>query len=329
MIRNLIVVAMIAASAIAGLAQSDLRWFKGNTHTHTLNSDGDSPPAEVVKWYADNGYHFLFITDHEFITREAPLNEQFGKPQQFLVIEGQEVTDRVDKKPYHLNALGVSSVIMPHRGTTPVGSLQNNIDRITAAGGVAQLNHPNFGWALTAAEIRQLRGVTMMEIYNGHPLVNNLGGGGSPSVEEIWDTLLSTGMKIYGAGTDDSHYFKKLGVRSAPTPGQAWIYVKARSLSAAGILESLRNGDFYASTGVELTTLDVDARKINIVVKAETSSKYRIDFIGRNGRILQSVAAPSAEYRFRGNEGYVRTRVVESNGKIAWTQPVFVDKKRS
>ncbi|MEZ5285927.1 MAG: hypothetical protein R2712_14190 [Vicinamibacterales bacterium] len=26
------------------------RWFKGNLHTHTLNSDGDSTPDEVVRW---------------------------------------------------------------------------------------------------------------------------------------------------------------------------------------------------------------------------------------------------------------------------------------
>jgi len=31
------------------------RWYKGNTHTHTLNSDGDSHPDDVVKWYRSHG----------------------------------------------------------------------------------------------------------------------------------------------------------------------------------------------------------------------------------------------------------------------------------
>src|SRR5262245_1668071 len=31
-------------------------WYKGNTHTHTLNSDGDSTPDEVVRWYRSHGY---------------------------------------------------------------------------------------------------------------------------------------------------------------------------------------------------------------------------------------------------------------------------------
>jgi hypothetical protein len=29
--------------------QAQGRWYKGNTHTHTLNSDGDSTPDEVVR----------------------------------------------------------------------------------------------------------------------------------------------------------------------------------------------------------------------------------------------------------------------------------------
>ena len=41
-----------------------LKWFKGNTHTHSLNSDGDSTPDEVVQWYREQRYHFLFFTDH-------------------------------------------------------------------------------------------------------------------------------------------------------------------------------------------------------------------------------------------------------------------------
>ena len=44
------------------------RWFKGNTHTHTLNSDGDSTPDDVVRWYRENRYHFLVLTDHNFLT---------------------------------------------------------------------------------------------------------------------------------------------------------------------------------------------------------------------------------------------------------------------
>ena len=43
------------------------RWFKGNTHTHTLWSDGDAAPEWVVAWYKEHDYDFLSLTDHNIV----------------------------------------------------------------------------------------------------------------------------------------------------------------------------------------------------------------------------------------------------------------------
>lgn len=205
--------------------------------------------------------------------------------------------------------------------------MQQNVDAVRALGGVPQINHPNFGWALTAADIVGVRNAALMEIYNGHPLVNNLGGGGSPGAEAIWDTVLSSGRLIYGAATDDSHFFKRLGDRTAPTPGQGWIYVRAESLSQGAILAALDRGDFYASTGVELADYQATPRRITINIREQRWSRYTTQFVGRNGRILKTVFTNPAVYDIRGNEGYVRAKVIESNGKMAWTQPVMLGRK--
>ena len=47
------------------------RWYKGNTHTHTTESDGDSPPEYVARWYRDHGYDFLVLSDHNVFTDPA------------------------------------------------------------------------------------------------------------------------------------------------------------------------------------------------------------------------------------------------------------------
>ena len=47
-----------------------------------------------------------------------------------------------------------------------------------------------------------------------------------------------------------------------------------------------------------------------------------MQFIGGSGRVLAEVADSSASYTFKGDEGYVRAKVLESNGQLAWTQPV-------
>jgi hypothetical protein len=327
MSNNLVlIIAALFSSLVCDAQTTTFKWYKGNTHTHTLNSDGDSTPESVVKWYKDNGYHFLFITDHEFITPVAPLNEQFGKEGEFVVFPGQEVTDRVPGKPLHVNGLGLASVCMPQRGTTIVENLQKNIDCIRSGRGVPHINHPNFGWGLTADDISKTKNVMLLDIYNGHPLVNNLGGGGSPSTEAIWDDVLSSGRLIYGVAVDDSHYFKRLGDRSAPTPGQAWVMVRAEELTMAAILTAMERGDLYATTGVELVDVARTDRKISVNIREEKASKYTVHFIGRGGRILLTTFANPAVYSIRGNEGYVRAKVIESNGKTAWTQPVMITK---
>lgn len=319
---------LFGALSNATAQPSPLPWYKGNTHTHTKNSDGDSLPADVVKWYADHKYNFLFITDHEFLTPVAPLNEQFGKPGEFVVMQAQEVTDSFDKRPHHVNGLGVSRVCMPARSTaSSAANIQANVDCIRGAGGVPQINHPNFGWALTSAEIRKVKNVSLMEIHNGHPLVNNLGGGGSPGAEEIWDTLLTAGMRVFGIADDDSHFFKQLNENHLPNPGKGWILVRSPELTQAAILAAIERGDFYASTGVELAGLSYDGKTLSVDVKEERWSKYKISFIGSGGRVLKVTTAEPATYKVTGREGYVRTKIVESNGKMAWIQPVFVGKK--
>src|SRR5262245_57597844 len=70
------------------------RWYKGNTHTHTLNSDGDSTPDEVVRWYRSHGYQFLVLTDHNFLTSVDGLNALHAANDKFLVVKGEEVTDK-------------------------------------------------------------------------------------------------------------------------------------------------------------------------------------------------------------------------------------------
>lgn len=66
------------------------------------------------------------------------------------------------------------------------------------------------------------------------------------------------------------------------------------------------------------------ASEVTVAVKPTTYSAYRIQFIGRGGRVLQESLEPRATYRVRGDEGYVRARVLESNGDMAWTQPVML-----
>jgi hypothetical protein len=319
---SVLILALLCAFAFETPGQ-ELRWYRGNTHTHTTNSDGDSAPADVVDWYKKNGYNFLVITDHEHITAIDELNAKFGESGKFLVMQGQEITDRFDTKPYHVNALGLGSVIRPQRGTTIVSNVQKNVDAVRAAGAIPQINHPNFGWALTADDVLQVNGAPLMEIYSGHPLVNMAGGGGVPSVEQLWDTVLTRGKIIYGVAVDDVHHLKRLGDRTAATPGHGWIMVRAAELSSTAILAALDRGDFYASSGVELEDYSVTPREIRVKIREARGRKYTTLFIGAGGKVLQRSIGLESAYKRTGREKYVRVKVIDSNGYMLWTQPVF------
>jgi hypothetical protein len=300
------------------------RWLKGNTHTHTLNSDGDSTPDDVVRWYREHGYDFLVLTDHNFLTSVDGLNALHGADDRFLVVKGEEVTDRFGDKPLHVNGLNVDRRVAPQGGTSVADVLQRNVTEIRAAHGVPHINHPNFRWAITPEDLQQVRDARLLEIFNGHPEVNNLGGGGVPGLEEIWDALLSNGFLQYGIAVDDAHTFKAPGNPNAAGPGRGWVMVKSSALESGALMAALERGDFYASTGVELADYQASPRRIEVKVKPTAFSKYRIQFIGKGGRVLQEVPEPSASYDLRGDEGYVRARVLESNGRIAWCQPVML-----
>jgi uncharacterized protein (AIM24 family) len=135
---------------------------------------------------------------------------------------------------------------------------------------------------------------------------------------------LSTGLNLFAVATDDLHELKRPGVRQAAGPGRGWVMVRAAQLTAEAILDSLQRGDFYASTGVELTDVKASSRDLALVIRQQGTTKYAVQFIGKGGRVLKETGTNPVQYQFAGDEGYVRAKVIDSNGLMAWTQPVRV-----
>ena len=201
-------------------------------------------------------------------------------------------------------------------------TIQNNVDSILAAKALPSINHPNYQWAITAEDLLRVENLRLMEVYNGHPTVNNVGGGGFRSLEEMWDVLLTAGRRINGIAVDDAHGFKKFG-REFSNPGRGWIQVRAESLTAAAIRGAIEKGLFYASTGVNLADIQVSAEEYRIEIDPRSTEKFTTYFIGSGGKVLAKTFDTRPVYRFTGAEKYVRARVESSFGLCAWTQPVF------
>ncbi len=320
------------APTIAHAQGASLKWYKGNTHTHSSNSrGGDSAPDVVARWYRENGYQFLFITDHdEYLTDVEPLNALIGRTGWFLLLPGQEmgysITTKDGRKANpHVNGLFTREVIWPQG----VSTMEGAIAQVLAQGAIAQVNHPNYAWSLKPEDLDGLPDGTLLEIWNGLEGINNVGGDDGkgdvrPSSEGFWDHLLSRGKIIWAVGADDVHAMQ--GKDANTGSGKAWIVVRAPELTPAAIRAAITQGDFYASNGVKIADIMSDAHRLAVKIDdKETGFQYLTRFIGQGGKILAEVAGLNPSYRFKGDETYVRATIVDSDGRKAWIQPVFHD----
>jgi hypothetical protein len=160
-------------------------------------------------------------------------------------------------------------------------------------------------------------------------------------MEELWDKLLIRFIQdkkplVFGLATDDAHNYldHRVGMSN---PGRGWIRVKAKELTPAALIAAMENGDFYASTGVELDDVKFNNGTLTINIAAKQGETYAIQFWGAersgiSGKILKEVKGTSASYKLAKNILYIRAKVISSKlqenpfqtGDLerAWTQPV-------
>jgi hypothetical protein len=274
----------------------------------------------------------------------GPLFEEKGR---FLIIPAEEISDRSDDRPVHLNALNLREVIHPQKGESVAGVLQNNIDAVLEqekkAGGpmLVQINHPNYKYALTVEDITVLEGARFFEVFNGYGANHNYGDSVHISTEAIWDSvnISFTGQNkplLYGVASDDSHHYQVFDSKSA-NPGRAWVMVRAAELTAESLIDAMKKGDFYASTGVSLKEAGPDGKQLKIAVEPDPGVKYRIQFIGlrknqKKTEVLKDTTGTEAAFEPGEDILFVRAKIIsdkkkenaacEGDTETAWTQPV-------
>ena len=302
----------------------------------------------------------------------------FEKPDEFILIQAEEITDsfkepieatapetkssdaseednQVKPEPktraiqVHINALNLEELIPPQKGTSTRDTMRNNLlavreqEKRTGRPMIAHLNHPNFEWSISAEDLAHVVEENYFEVYNGHPSINHLGNKSTPGDERIWDianTIRLTKLDarpLYGMATDDSHQYHGGDV----SPGRGWVMVHAPALEANALILAMREGAFYASTGVLLKTIDYarDAKAVHFAIDAQPGATYVTEIIGTRrstpekvGEVLARIEGPDVHYPLSGDELYVRATVTASTPHSnpsfkgqrlqAWTQPI-------
>lgn len=222
----------------------------------------------------------------------------------FLMIPAEEISDRAEGVPIHINASNINEALRPLGGQTVRETIENNLrnveDQARRAGReiLAHLNHPNFGWAITAEDLAHVALERYFEIYNGHPGVNQQGDAVHPGVDRLWDIANTIRLAhlhlppLYGIATDDSHHYhdQPKGAR----PGRGWVMVRATHLTPEYIVRAIKAGECYASSGVTLNEVRFDPQRRTLALEIEPDGEahFVTQFIGtRHG--VEAIAQPA------------------------------------
>jgi hypothetical protein len=293
-------------------------WYKGNLHTHTTHSDGKKTIKEHLEAYKNNGYKFLAITDHNKYTNTSNLSKD-----DFLLIQGQEVSVGTNSSGdfYHILALGLGdqmSIFTPDPDENP----QKVIDFIKKENGVSIIAHPYWS-GLDFNDLLKLKGYNGIEVYNH--LTELLNDRGDSMI--YWDALLSKKRRLCGFATDDTHNLNWEGMPSDYNGG--WINVKSQELTQESIIDSIKKGLFYSSSGPEIKDIIIEDDTISV----KTSPVQKIAFATRaskgiRGRVRcnKTLDKPitSMSYSALPRDMYVRVQVTDFNGHRAWSNPIYI-----
>ncbi len=270
--------------------------LKGPLHCHTTNSDGVDTPTALLTAYKNAGYGFATITDHNTITNDPGVSgiTWIGNSYEASYLRHVTCYDVTDYP-----GLQSSQDVMSYH---------------SAKSQMTGLAHPHWRnqYVLDEFEIKSYYDHNFIEVYNAKV---------SGYAEEQWDWALSAGRIVFATAVDDCHDSTSLYEFN-----KGWVVVHVNSNTKNDILQSLRNGNFYASTGNDVSiTLDDN------IITASSIAASKFTFIGRNGKVLKTASGvTSATYTILGDESYVRVKseLASDVSKKAFSQPVFIETMR-
>lgn len=315
-------------------------WFKGNMHMHTTVSDGVLDPVEAISVYREAGYDFIAITDHRKV----------GYPWQdddFLILPGVEwdTGDAINVPVYHILGIGMTRETAdfyrgaPYEGA-PIGHVRGGIwaegrrgsrryhphpqaviDAIRSSGGIAILAHP--AWSvMSPEEIYDLHGLAGAEIFNsvsGYPF-----NPGRDEASYYWDIWAKNGKLMNAVAGDDAHHYNGEHTK-------AFTMVNAPSLRADDIMEALKRGNFYASTGPKFRSIDLDMDTGVVTVECSRDVEavvFKSNTPWPDGGYREINGSGRASYRLMYEDRFVRIELIDRDGKKAWSSPFPVNQER-
>lgn len=290
------------------------RFLRGNLHTHSTRSDGLWEPEQVCAFYRESGYDFLALTDHFLDRYNFPITDTRAyQTENFTTLFGAELHNGQTEYGgmWHILAVGLPPGF-PNIGDEETGP--QITARALAAGAYVAVAHPQW-YTLTEADVLSLGDVHAIEVYNGTAIDHN-------DRADSWymlDLLLARGHRYTACASDDAHFRSE---RADALRG--WVQVKAEANTPELILESLKQGNYYSSTGPHIHNVQIIDDEV--IVTCSPAERVLLTGIGHNsvsvnGRGITSARLKLSAFKSR----YGRITVRDEVGGRAWTNPFWFD----
>ena len=285
------------------------RFLRGNTHTHTTRSDGQLSPEHTSRWYDENNYDFLVLTDHTIAPWDRRITTVEDDPR-LILLGGAEFhpgfTRHGDR--WHIIAACVPAGFDARPFDEDPRGL---IDALRVVGAWICIAHPH-AQGLDADDVRTLGMVDAVEIYNER----SLWWDEKPDGWYLVDDLASKGTLVGAIAADDAHFDGR------PDHGRAWVMVDAKN-SAPAILTALHSRDYYATQGPNFTR--ISRNPTHLFVECDPVHVITLGGLGQKAQTYVGEDITTADFDLSAHIGsYVRITIRDHNGSRAWSNLIHV-----
>jgi hypothetical protein len=336
------------------------RWGRstlfGDIHQHSAHSDGcgvaDEPYLRARHGYGDD---FVALTDHEsflgkrigpgewaYLQRVA---ERHDDPGSFATLIAYEWTGRRHPGPGH-KVVYLPRTGLPIVSRDDVAEGRALVDAVKELGGFAVPHH--VGWTGADEDAHDPEGQPVWEIcschgcylHSDHPL-----GARGDLRDQMVEEVLRRGRRFGFIACSDGHgLLWHHGVARKRDPFRTGLTaVQSEARTREAILAAIRARRCYATSGVPIL-LDLVARAggeelpmgseirgsepVTIEASAIGAASVReLSLVGPEGTIASATGeGRSARVEGSVESGWVYAKVVQHDGEMAWSSPVFVDR---
>lgn len=288
------------------------RFWRGNLHTHSDQSDGALAPVQVAQIYREAGYDFLAITDHFRAVYGYPVTDtrELRTPTFTTLIGAELHAPRTEfSSEWHIIALGLPLDFRPTQAGETGPQLAR---RARVAGAFIGMAHPAAS-LLTLPDGESLDAAHAIEVYNALSAREDRG--------DSWhftDLLLGRGHRVGAYAADDAHFQPH-----HPRDCQAWVQVRANTLAPDALLAALKAGHYYSSTGPEIHYIRVGDNRITI--RCSPANKILVTGCvpGKQLHAGQDLTECTLPLDMFHKSPYVRVTVIDSSGRRAWSNPIW------